>query len=73
MSVSVRFSDSELNLIKAYVGMHNMTVSDFIRQSTIEKIEDEFDLKAYHKAMNAYKKDPTTYSHEEMRKILELD
>lgn len=50
-----------------------MTVSDFIRQTVLERIEDEFDLVAYDKAMEDYKSNPVTYSHDETRKMLELD
>lgn len=31
-----------------------------------ERIEDEYDLKAYEEAMAEFKKNPVTYSHEEV-------
>jgi DNA-damage-inducible protein J len=35
--------------------------------------EDDYDLRAYKKAMAAHKANPVTYTHEEVRKMLELD
>ena len=53
--------------------MKKLTVSEFIRQSVMEQIEDEYDLKAYEKAMEEYRKNPVTYTHEEVCRMLELD
>lgn len=50
-----------------------MTVSELIRQTVLERIEDEIDLAAYEEAMKAYRENPITYTHEEVRKMLELD
>lgn len=41
-------------------------------QSALEKIEDDADLRAYEEAAAAYRLDPITYSHEEVKKILGL-
>ena len=49
-----------------------MSVSDLIRQAVIEKIEDEIDLAAYNKAVEAYKKNPKTYTLDEVEKELGL-
>lgn len=72
MTVSVRLSDKDTKLIKAYADMNNISVSDLIRNAVIEKIEDEYDLKCYYQAMEEYKKNPKTYTHEEVRKMIEL-
>ncbi len=72
MTVSVRLNDKDTKLIKAYADMNNISVSDLIRNAVIEKIEDEYDLKCYYQAMEEYKKNPKTYTHEEVRKMIEL-
>ena len=36
------------------------------------KIEDELDLAAYNIAMETYKADPVTYSHDDVKKMLGL-
>lgn len=73
MTISVRLSDKDTELIKAYAEINNISLSDLIRNAVLEKIEDEYDLKCYEKAIREYKKNPVTYSHEEVAKILELE
>lgn len=73
MTISLRLTDEDTNLIKAYAELNGITVSEFLRRSALERIEDEFDLKAYEDAMKEYKKNPITYSHEEIAKILDLE
>lgn len=72
MTVSVRLNDKDTKLIKAYADMNNISISDLIRNAVIEKIEDEYDLKCYYQAMEEYKKNPKTYAHEEVKKMMEI-
>lgn len=73
MTISLRLSDEDSMLFKKYAEMNGMSVSDLIRQSVLERIQDEYDLGVYNKAIAAYRENPITYSHEEVRKMLELD
>ncbi|CDA30590.1 toxin-antitoxin system protein [Clostridium sp. CAG:492] len=73
MTISVRLSEEDTKLIKAYAEMNNTTLSDLIRNAIIEKIEDEYDLKCYEKAIEEYKKNPVTYTHEQVAQLLELE
>lgn len=73
MTISLRLNDEDTMLFKKYAEMNGMSISELIRQSVMEKIEDEYDLKAYEKAIAEYKKNPVTYSHEEVAKMLDLD
>ena len=70
MAVSLRLSEQDEKLIRTYAETHNVSISDFARRAMFEKIEDEIDLQAWHKAMEEHKKDPTTYTHEEVGKML---
>ena len=72
MTISLRLSEEDTKLIKDYAKINNMSVSDLIRQAVIEKIEDEIDLAAYNKAIEAYRKNPKTYTLEEVEKELGL-
>ncbi len=72
MAISLRLSEEDKMIIKTYAEMHNISVSDLIRQAVMEKIEDEYDLNAYNKAMASYLSDPTTYSLDEVEKELGL-
>lgn len=73
MTISVQFNDEDSRLFSKYAEMHNMTLSDLVRQAIMERIEDEHDLRIYNEAMEEFKKNPVTYSHEEMKKMLGLD
>ena len=72
MTVSVRLNEEDEKLIKAYAEMNNMSLSELIRKSIMEKIEDEFDLKSYEKAIKEYKRNPKTYTLDEAKKELGL-
>ena len=72
MTISVRLGDEETKLIKAYAQMNNISLSDLIRTAVLEKIEDEYDLECYKKAMEQYKKNPKTYTMEEVKEELGL-
>lgn len=72
MTVSLRLNDSDSQLIKAYAEMNGISVSELLRKSVLERIEDEFDLKAYEKVMEEYRANPVTYSLEDVMKELEL-
>jgi len=72
MTISLRLSDEDTALIKKYAELNRMSVSELIRQSVIERIEDEYDLKAYEKAMAEHKKNPVTYSLDEVERELGL-
>ena len=73
MTISITLSDEDVNLFTKYAKMHNMSLSDFIRNTVLEKIEDEYDLKCYEEAMKEYKENPVTHTFDEVVKDLGLD
>ena len=72
MTNSVRLSEKDTELIKAYADINNMSLSDLIRNAVLEKIEDEYDLECYEKAIKEYKENPKTYTLEEVKEELGL-
>ena len=72
MTISVRLSEEDTKLIKAYADINNISLSDLIRNALIEKIEEEYDLESYKKAIKEYKKNPKTYTMEEVKRELGL-
>lgn len=72
MTISVRLSDKDTKLIKTYAKLNNISLSDLVRNTILEKIEDEYDLESYNKAMKEYKENPKTYSHEEVREMMRI-
>ena len=73
MAISLRVKEEEAALIRDYARMNGQSVSEFIRSTVMERIEDEIDIQLYKEAMEEYRKDPVTYTHEEMLKRLGLD
>ena len=72
MSISIRLNEQENEMIKTFAKINNRSVSEFIRKAVMERIEDEIDLQDYQKAMADFKKNPVTYSMEEVAKELGL-
>ena len=64
----MRVSEKEQALIKEFADLYGMNVSEYIRKVVMEKIEDEFDLKAYEEAEAEYKQDSRTYTLDEVIK-----
>lgn len=72
MAISLRLTDEDTILIKNYADLHNISLSELFRKAVMEKIEDEYDLAAYNKAMEEYQKDSITYTLDEVEKELGL-
>lgn len=72
MSISLRLNDAETMLFKKYAKLNGITMSELIRQSVLERIENEYDLQAYKKAIAEYNANPVTYSLDEVEKELGL-
>ncbi len=77
MTISIRLSDEDFRFFRKYAEMNNMSVSELVRQAAMERIEYEYDLQAYYEAyyeaMDEFNKNSVTYTHEEVKRMLELD
>ncbi|MDR0853195.1 MAG: DUF6290 family protein [Clostridiales Family XIII bacterium] len=72
MTISLRLNEEDTQLIKKYAELNKMSVSELVRQSVLEKIEDEYDLRIYEAAMKEFKKNPVTYTLDEVEAELGL-
>ncbi|MCI7084885.1 MAG: DUF6290 family protein [bacterium] len=72
MTISLRLNDEDTKLIKKYAEINNISISDLFRQSVLERIEDEYDLECYNKAMAEYKNNPVTHTLDDVKKELGL-
>lgn len=70
--ISIRLNKEENELIHTYAKAHNISVSELFRNSVIEKIEDEYDLHIFEKALAEHKKDLKTYTLDEVEQELGL-
>lgn len=68
--LSIYVSNEDKEFIKHYAKMKKISVSEFIRTTVLEKIEDELDLIAYKKAMQEYKENPQAFTFEEVKEML---
>ena len=73
MTISLRMSKEDTELVKKYAAIKGVSVSDLLRQAIMERIEDEYDLKCYKEAMAEYEQDPVTYSLDEVEKEIMRD
>lgn len=65
-TMTIRLDASEKSLISDYAQAFGTSVSEFMRRCALERIEDEFDLKAWNEAKAEFDRDPTTFSAAEM-------
>ena len=72
MTISLRLSDEDTLLIKKYAELNKLSVSDLIRQTVMERIESEYDLEMFDKALEEYRSNPVTYSLDEVERELGL-
>ena len=47
MTISLRLNNEDAALIRKYADMKGISVSELVRRSVLDQIEDEFDLKLY--------------------------
>ena len=72
MVVSIRMTDEEKQLGIAYAKLNGSSLSEAMKRAYFEKIEEEYDIALADAALREYEKNPKTYSHEEVKKILGL-
>ncbi len=46
-TISIRIPEEDLTILKAYAKLNNKSLSEMIRQTMLERIEDEFDKEVF--------------------------
>ena len=72
MVISIRMTEEEKQLADAYAKLNGVSLSEAIKRAYFEKIEDEYDIALADAALREYEKNPKTYTHEEIKKMLGL-
>ncbi|GEK28832.1 type II toxin-antitoxin system RelB family antitoxin [Furfurilactobacillus siliginis] len=70
--IKVSVTDAEHILLQNAAQRKGLTISEFIRQSALETVEEASDLLAFKKAEQEFKRDPVTYSTAEVKRQLNL-
>ena len=71
--ITLRINDDDNKLVRDYAKANNITISDLVRNSVLEKIEDDIDLKLYNQAMKDHEENPQDISFDEMMTELGFD
>jgi hypothetical protein len=61
-------SDRDKALMESYAEFYGITLSEFIRQSVLERLEDEFDIRSADEAYSEYLEDPETVPFEDVKR-----
>ena len=72
MVISIRMTEEEKRLAEAYAKLNGMSLSEAIKRTFFDKIEEEYDVAMADAALREYEKNPKTYSLEELKKELDL-
>lgn len=72
MVISIRMTEEEKKLAEAYAKLNGMSLSEAIKRTFFDKIEEEYDIAIADAALREYEKNPKTYSLEELKKELDL-
>ena len=72
MTISLRLNEADSMLFKKYAEMNGISVSELLRRSVLEHIEEEYDLQAYKEAIAKHRENPITYTLDEVEKELGL-
>jgi hypothetical protein len=70
-TISLRLNEKDDMLVRKYAELHHIELSTFIRQTIIEKIEDEYDLTLFNKVWEE-EQGQERISHDKVKKELGL-
>lgn len=68
-NISLRVDERDSKLIRDYAKMKKISVSELMRNATIEKIEDEIDIESFDRVLASMEK---THSLDDVKKELGL-
>lgn len=72
MTISLRLSDEDAEIIRCYAKLKNQSVSEVMRRAVLEQISNEYDLAAYEKTLKEHSENEVTYSLYEIEESLGL-
>ena len=72
MVVSIRMTKEEKQLADSYAKLYGLSLSEAIKRTFFEKIENEYDAAIAETALREYEKNPKTYTLEELMKEFNL-
>lgn len=70
--IKIYLTKEEKKIAKAYAKKRGLSLSDSMKNAFFEKVEEEYDIALADSALMEYERNLKTYSHEEIKKKLEL-
>ncbi len=65
-TITIRLDTDEKRLIGDYAIAYGTTISEFVRRTVLEYLEDQLDLQAWYEAKREFDRDPETLTAEEI-------
>lgn len=70
MAFSVRLTEEERKVFESYAKLHGISIGEAMKKALFEKIEDEYDISIYEKALKEYEEYPQTFTLSDIKKSL---
>ena len=71
-TISIEIDDIAARILENYAALQDQTTTEYVYDALMERLEDEHDLQLAREAKAEYEKNPVTYSHAEVAKMLGL-
>jgi len=72
MNLSLDFTEEEIAMLEKYAVKNNISTTEFVKNTILERIKDERDMEVYETAMKTYSRNPSTYTHSSVMRELGL-
>lgn len=72
MNLSLDFTEEEIAMLERYAVKNNISTTEFVKNTILERIKDELDMEVYETAMKTYSRNPRAYTHSSVMRELGL-
>lgn len=72
MNLSLDFTEEEIAMLERYAVKNNISTTEFVKNTILERIKDERDMEVYETAVKTYSRNPRTYTHSSVMRELGL-
>ena len=65
--VTLTFNDGAIELMKGFAAKKGISLSEYVKQAALDRLEDDKDIRDADAAYAEYLKNPVTISHEQLK------
>ena len=73
MNLTINLNDKDVEILEKYANEKGITVSEFVYQTVLSRIEDDYALRLYEESMSEFSCNPKLFSVGDIEKELMLD